>query len=267
MAIPTPAPASPGAGLRDRVCVVTGGTRGIGAAIARGLAGAGARVVVFGRDPERLDRFAERTRAEYGAAVLALAVDVADDGGVERAFARVVDTWGTVHALVNNAGVTKVGASLDYDLADWRRILDVNVTGLFACCQQAARVMAGAGGGSIVNIASIASFVGQPERAAYVASKSAVLGVTKALAVEWGPLGIRVNAIAPGYIETDIVADLFRRGVLRRDLIESRTPLRRLGAPEDLVAGALYLLSEQASFATGQVLTLDGGWLANGYIR
>lgn len=253
--------------LAGKVCIVTGGARGIGAAIASGLAAAGARLAVFGRDEARLGEFAERVRAEHQAQVLPLTADIADEAAVDTAFARVLDTWGAVDALVNNAGITKVGPSLSYDLADWRRILDINVTGLFICSQRAARAMAEAGGGSILNIASISSFIGQPERAAYVASKSAVVGITKALAVEWGPLNIRVNAIAPGYIKTDLVADLVERGVLDPAVIEARTPLRRLGTTDDLVGGALFLLSEQSAFATGQVLTLDGGWLANGYLR
>jgi 3-oxoacyl-[acyl-carrier protein] reductase len=248
-----------------QVAVVTGGTRGIGAAIARGLAAAGAKLAVFGQDEDRLAGFSEHTRSEFGGEVLGLAVDVGDPASVGAAFTRILEEWGTVDALVNNAGINKVGPALEYDLADWQRILDVNVTGLFACSQQAGRIMAERGRGSILNIASMSSFIGQPERTAYVASKSAVVGITRSLAVEWGQLGIRINAIAPGYIETDIVADLVERGILRKDVIEERTPLRRLGTPEDIVGGALYLLSDHASFATGQVLTLDGGWIANGY--
>jgi NAD(P)-dependent dehydrogenase (short-subunit alcohol dehydrogenase family) len=152
-------------------------------------------------------------------------------------------------------------------LADFRRIIDINLTGVFICSQQAARIMHKAGHGSILNIASVSSFVGQPERAAYGASKTAVVGLTRSLAVEWGPAGVRVNAIAPGYIKTDMVADLISRGVLPSDSLVARTPLRRMGTTEDLIGGALYLLSDLSSFVTGQTLQLDGGWLANGYYK
>jgi NAD(P)-dependent dehydrogenase (short-subunit alcohol dehydrogenase family) len=247
------------ASFRDRVYVVTGGTRGIGAAIARGLVDAGARVCVLARNVDGLAAMGER--------ILGISVDVADTAAVARAFTRVVDSWGRLDGLVNNAGINKVGRSLDVDPTDFARILDVNVTGLFACSQAAARTMAARGGGAIVNIASMTSFVGQPERAAYIASKSAVLGLTRALAVEWGPIGIRVNAVAPGYIKTDLTDDLVSRGVLQVDVIEGRTPLRRFGTPSDVVGAVLFLLSDQAGFATGQALTVDGGWTANGYFR
>lgn len=253
--------------LEGHVVVVTGGGSGIGAAIAEGLIRSGAKVSVWGRDSDRLDAFAERMTAKYGFTPLSVSANVADEASVEVAFARVVDAWGTVDGLVNNAGISKVGPSTEFAVVDFRRIIDVNVTGLFLCSQQAARIMKIAGGGSILNIASISSFIGQPERAAYVASKSAVAGLTRSLAVEWGELGIRVNAIAPGYIETDLVADLVSRGVLSTQTISARTPLRRMGQTEDLVGGALYLLSDVSSFATGQILQIDGGWLANGYFK
>lgn len=253
--------------LESRVIVVTGGGSGIGSAIAEGLVRSGAHVSVWGRDGARLDAFADRMAATYGTAPLAIAANVVDEASVEAAFSRVVGEWGTVDGLVNNAGISKVGPSTEFELADFRRIIDVNVTGLFLCSQQAARIMREVRRGSILNIASISSFIGQPERAAYVASKSAVAGLTRSLAVEWGELGIRVNAIAPGYIETDLVADLVGRGVLSTDAIAARTPLRRMGQTGDLVGGALYLLSDMASFVTGQVLQIDGGWLANGYFK
>jgi NAD(P)-dependent dehydrogenase (short-subunit alcohol dehydrogenase family) len=245
------------ASIADRVYVVTGGTRGIGAAIAQGLLDAGARVCIMARDPEPGD----------GEQTLGVAVDLGDAATVAGAFDRVVARWGRIDGLVNNAGISKVGPAMDFDLADFARILDVNVTGLFACSQAAARVMAKQGGGSIVSIASMTSFTGQPERAAYIASKSAVLGLTRALANDWGPLGIRVNAVAPGYIRTDLTGDLIERGVLDVAAIESRAPLRRFGNPSDVVGAVLFLLSDQAGYATGQALVVDGGWTVNGYFK
>ncbi|ASW55490.1 SDR family NAD(P)-dependent oxidoreductase [Plantactinospora sp. KBS50] len=254
-----PAAAGPHA---DRVYVVTGGTRGIGAAITRGLLEAGARVCVVARDPDGVARFNDGTGRTMG-----VAIDLADPAAVPDAFAAVLDRWGRFDGVVNNAGITKVGDSLEFPLDDFARILDVNVTGVFACAQAAARIMAERGGGSIVSIASMTSFTGQPQRAAYIAAKSAVLGLTRALATEWGPLGIRVNAIAPGYIRTDLTEDLIERGVLRLDVIEGRTPLRRFGSTADVVGAALFLLGGQSSFTTGQALVVDGGWTVNGYWR
>ena len=242
---------------------------GLGLSMGKRFLELGASLAICGRREEVLKQAAaelEQKAASGGSGRVAWQrCDIRDAAAVD---AMLDALWaeGPLDALVNNAGITKIGPSMDYATTDWRRILDVNVTGLFLCSQHAARRMSKNGGGSILNIASISSFTGQPQRAAYVASKSAVLGMTRALAVEWGPIGIRVNALAPGYIETDLVADLVERGVLRKGLIEARTPLRRLGTPQDLVDGALYLLSERAAFATGQVLTIDGGWLANGYI-
>jgi NAD(P)-dependent dehydrogenase (short-subunit alcohol dehydrogenase family) len=250
--------------LDGKVVVITGGSRGMGLAMARGAHAAGAAVVAVAQDPDRLRSVAEEAGAA-GARIQTVAADLADDDERARAFAEIVDRHGRIDGLVNNAGVTKVAPSIDYDLADLRRILEVNVTAVFACAQAAARAMPE--GGAIVNTASLSSFIGQPERAAYVASKTAVLGLTRALAVEWGERGIRVNAIAPGYIETDITADLLRRGVLDRSVIEGRTPVRRFGTPEDVVGATLFLLSDASSFVSGATLSIDGGWLANGYIR
>lgn len=253
--------------LTGQVCLVTGGTRGIGATLALAAASSGATVCVLGRDEERLKTFVSAAHAQVGNRIDGKVADITDASSVFAAVAEILDTYGPISALVNNAGISKVGSSLDYDLADFTRILDVNVTGLFACSQAVARQMAGNGGGSIVNIASISSFIGQPQRAAYVASKSAVLGLTRALAVEWGSLGIRVNAIAPGYVRTDLTEELLRRQVLSEDLIAGRTPLGRFGETSDLVGALLFLLSTNSAFMTGQVVTVDGGWLANGYFQ
>lgn len=250
--------------LKGKNIVVTGGSRGMGLSMVRGAHAAGATVTIVARDADRLDAVVREARAA-GATVHAVAADLAEDDQRDAAFERIVADHGHIDGLVNNAGITKVAPSIDYSLADLRRILDVNVTALFACSQAAARAMPE--GGAIVNTASLSSFIGQPERAAYVASKTAVLGLTRALAVEWGPLGIRVNAIAPGYIETDLTGDLLRRGVLDRGVVEARTPLRRFGMPDDVVGATLFLLSDLSAFVSGATLSVDGGWLANGYIR
>lgn len=250
--------------LTGKVIVVTGGSRGMGLAMVKGAHAAGATVAVVARDAGRLDSVVEEA-ASSGATIYGIPADIADDAQRDSAFQRIVSEHGRIDGLVNNAGITKVAPSINYDIADLRRILEVNVTAVFGCSQAAARAMPN--GGAIVNTASLSSFIGQPERAAYVASKTAVLGLTRALAVEWGPLGIRVNSIAPGYIETDLTGDLLRRGILDRDVVEGRTPLRRFGAPDDVVGATLFLLSDQSAFVSGATLSIDGGWRANGYIR
>ena len=258
------APGSTNIDLAGKVIVVTGGSRGMGISMVQGIVAAGGRVAIIARDAARLEGI-ENSANEAGSDIRTFAADIADPDDVKRVFEEIHTTYGRIDGLVNNAGITKVGPSIDYDIADLQRILAVNVTGLFACSQAAAGLMPD--GGAIVNTASLSSFVGQPERAAYVASKTAVLGMTRALAVEWGPLGIRVNAIAPGYIETDLTRDLLDRGVISRELIEGRTPLRRFGQPDDVVGAVLFLLSPLSAFVTGATLSIDGGWLANGYIR
>ncbi|WP_167133091.1 SDR family NAD(P)-dependent oxidoreductase [Paramicrobacterium chengjingii] len=250
--------------LTGKIIVVTGGSRGMGLAMVKGAHAAGATVMVVARDEDRLDSIVGEA-ASFGATIFGIPADIADDAQRDSAFQRIVSEHGRIDGLVNNAGITKVAPSINYDIADLRRILEVNVTAVFGCSQAAAQAMPN--GGAIVNTASLSSFIGQPERAAYVASKTAVLGLTRALAVEWGPLGIRVNSIAPGYIETDLTGDLLRRGVLDRDVVAGRTPLRRFGAPDDVVGATLFLLSDLSTFVTGATLSIDGGWLANGYIR
>ncbi len=255
---------SVGFDLADKVTVITGGSRGMGLAMVKAAQSAGSTVIVLARDADRL-RAVVDDAAAAGATIRGISVDLSVDDARDRAFEQVRADYGRIDGLVNNAGITKVAPSIDYDLADLRRILELNVTAVFACSQAAAQSMPD--GGSIVNTASLSSFIGQPERAAYVASKTAVLGLTRSLAVEWGPVGIRVNAIAPGYIETDLTLDLMQRGILNQGIVEGRTPLRRFGVPDDVVGATLFLLSDLSSFVTGATLSIDGGWLANGYIR
>ena len=253
--------------LSERVVIVTGGATGIGATLAEGLLASGARVSVWGRDSAKLDRFTARMQGSHATEPLACAVDVTDAASIELGVTKVLDRWGYVNGLVNGAGSMKVGDSVDFEEADFRAIVDVNLVGTFLCSQRVGRVMRDAGGGNIVNIGSMATFVGQPRRAAYSAAKAGIAGITRTLAVEWGPHGIRVNAIAPGYIETGMALENARRGLLPLDKVLSRTPLGRIGQPDELVPAALYLLSDVSSFVTGTVIPIDGGWLANGYVE
>ncbi len=253
--------------LSARSVIVTGGASGIGATLAEALLAAGARVSVWGRDQARLDAFVERMAGRYAPDPLPHSVDVTDAASIDAALAEVVEEWGRVDGLVNGAGTMKVGDSVDFAEADFRSIVDIHLVGAFLCSQRVARVMRESGGGSILNLGSMATFVGQPRRAAYSAAKTGIAGLTKTLAVEWGPDAIRVNAIAPGYIATGMAMENVRLGVLPLDKVLSRTPLRRMGEPEELVPLSLYLLSDVAAFVTGTIIPVDGGWLANGYVE
>lgn len=253
--------------LSTRAFIVTGGASGIGATLAEGLLAAGARVSVWGRDQAKLDAFTARVAGRYAHEPLALPVDVTDTASIDAGLARVLEEWARVDGLINGAGSMKVGDSVDVAAEDFRTIVDVNLVGAFLCSQRVARAMRETGGGSILNLGSLATNVGQPRRAAYSAAKSGLAGITKTLAVEWGPEGIRVNAIAPGYIATGMAMENVRLGVLPLDKLLSRTPLRRMGEPEELVPLSLYLLSDVSAFVTGTIIPIDGGWLANGYVE
>jgi 3-oxoacyl-[acyl-carrier protein] reductase len=245
------------AALADRVAIVTGATRGIGRAIADELAGGGATVVVNARDADA----AEAVAAELGG--LAAPADVSTPPGCEAVVAAALDAFGRVDILVNNAGASVAAPAEEMSLEDWQRIVDLNLTGPFLLCRQAGRAMLAAGRGSIVNVASVAAFTTPPRRVGYVAAKAGLVAMTKVLAAEWAP-AVRVNAVAPGYVETDLVADLLDRGVVDRSRIEARSPYGRLGLPVEVGRAVAYLASDQSEYVTGVTLPVDGGWLVYG---
>ncbi|MDI2127386.1 SDR family NAD(P)-dependent oxidoreductase [Yinghuangia seranimata] len=240
----------------DRVCVVTGGTRGIGLATARALAETGATVVLTGRDEAAAKDAAARVAAEYGVPVSGRALEVTDSTAVRALFADVAREHGTVDCLVANAGVLEdalIGMIRD-DLVD--RMLGTNVAGTLACLQAAARVMMRKRQGAIVLLASIVGERGNAGQAAYAASKGAVSALTKSAAKELGRYGIRVNAVAPGVIRTDMIAHL------PDDLVAARTadtPLGRVGTADDVARAIRFLCGPDAAFVTGQILGVDGG--------
>jgi len=248
--------------LTGKVAVVLGGTSGIGRALSLGLAEAGADVVASSRSPEPVDAVAREIEAR-GRRTLRIVTDVMDRSALEAALAATVDSLGQVDILVNCAGRTKRVPVLEMDEADWDAIIATNLTGTLRACQVFGRHMVARRAGRIVNIASLASFVGLKDVAAYTASKHGVAGLTKALAVEWAPFGVAVNAIAPGVFPTPLNEKLLN-GTPRGQEFVTRTPMGRFGRVEELQGAAVFLASDAASFVTGEVLVVDGGFLASG---
>jgi NAD(P)-dependent dehydrogenase (short-subunit alcohol dehydrogenase family) len=247
--------------LEGKVAVVTGSTRGIGRAIAEGLAGAGAAVAVNGRNTETTQAAAAEMAAS-GARTLPVAADVSKAFEVERLISLTVATFGRLDILVNNAGISPYyKAAETVTEAEWDEIMRVNLKGVFLCCQAAGRVMIPQKSGRIINISSIGGQVALPKLLAYTAAKGAVNQLTRALAVEWAAYGILVNVIAPAFVETDLTKGLRKNPKLRDDLIR-QVPLGRLGESSEVVGAAIYLASDAASYVTGHVLNIDGGWLA-----
>jgi NAD(P)-dependent dehydrogenase (short-subunit alcohol dehydrogenase family) len=248
--------------LKDKNAVVIGGTSGIGLALAKGLAEAGANVVPTGRrEPET--RAAASAVEGMGRKSLAVTCDVTDSASLERLLADVRAKVGDVHILVNCAGRTKRTPTLDVPEEEWAAIMETNLNGTMRACRVFGRHMIERGYGRIINIASLASFVGLFEVAAYCASKGAVASLTKALALEWAKHGVCVNAIAPGVFRTELNSALLDGTERGREFL-LRTPMRRFGKVEELVGAAVFLASDAASYVSGHLLVVDGGFLASG---
>jgi len=248
--------------LTGRRALVTGASRGIGRSIAVALARAGADVAVTARDPADL---ADTTVAvlALGRRAVALPLDVTDVAACRQAVDEAAAELGGLDILVNNAGTEEVRPSLEVDEALWDRILDTNLKGAFFCAQAAAqRMKDDRCGGAIVNLCSLTSHVGVPTAVAYGASKSGLLGMTRALAAEWAPLGIRVNAIAPGYFRT-AMTDVFYRDTGWQAAMLGKIPLGRFGELDDLAGAAVFLASPASAYVTGHCLAVDGGFLAS----
>jgi NAD(P)-dependent dehydrogenase (short-subunit alcohol dehydrogenase family) len=248
--------------LHGKVAVVVGGTSGIGRAIAHGLAEAGADVVPTSRRAEQVEAAAAEIE-ERGRRALRVTSDVSDRASLEHVLEETVRTFGHVDILVNSAGRTKRAPTLSFSEEDWNAIFETNLTGTLRACQVFGRHMLEREYGRIINIASLSTFVALYEVAAYSASKAAVASLTKSLAIEWSPGGVNVNAIAPGVFRTPLNEKLLDETERGREFL-TRTPMKRFGKVEELAGAAVFLASDAASFVTGEILTVDGGFLASG---
>ena len=246
--------------LTGRVAVVTGGNGGIGLGMARGLAAAGARVVVAARNAEK----AEAAVAELGAQSAFIALDVADESSCRAMIDQTEKRFGRLDILVNNAGTSIRKPPESYTVAEWHAVLDTNLTGAFLCSQAAHPVMKRRGGGKIINIGSMFALFGSAYAAPYAASKGALVQLTKSLAAAWAADNIQVNAVLPGWIDTELTRDARRQVAGLHERVLARTPAGRWGVPEDLAGIAVFLASPASDFITGTAIPVDGGFSAMG---
>jgi NAD(P)-dependent dehydrogenase (short-subunit alcohol dehydrogenase family) len=248
--------------LSGRKAVIVGGSSGIGLTIAAGLQEAGAEIAILSRNAEKLKRAADSLREQSGRTVHAFSVDVTDWVQFQKTIARIDQEFGPVDILVNSQGTTDIRPAVDVQESGFNTVIATNLTSVFTSCQAFGSGMIGRGEGSIINIASLAAHRGWPKAAAYAASKHGVAGLTLTLAAEWAPHGVRVNAISPGFFMTALNRE--RMPQERKDNAIRRTPMGRFGELEELTQAAVYLASPGASFVTGAILNVDGGYLASG---
>jgi 2-deoxy-D-gluconate 3-dehydrogenase len=247
----------------DQIALVTGSGRGIGEAIALGLAAHGAHLVITDL-PDRLEpaqAVAETIRRDHGRRALVLPLDVTDLNSINATVAATVEHYGRLDILVNNAGINIPKFALEVTEEDWDRVLDIDLKGVFFCCQAAGRQMVAQRRGKIINIASQMGVVGYQRRAAYCSAKAGVVNLTRVLAFEWAQYGIRVNSIGPTFIETALSASFWQDAAFKADVL-SRIPLGYIGKPEDVVGAAIYLAAPASDLVTGHCLLVDGGWTA-----
>jgi 2-deoxy-D-gluconate 3-dehydrogenase len=242
--------------LTGKVAIVTGGNGGIGYGIARGLAEAGATIVIAARDP---DKNAQATAAlrETGVKAMSIAADVRDEASVQAMVQAAVEAFGRVDILVNNAGINIRKAPQDYTLEEWQQVMSTNLTGVFLCSRAVYPFMVKAGGGKVINIGSMTSIFGSNVSAAYAATKGGVVQFTKSLAIFWAKDNIQVNAILPGWIHTDLTASASSE---RYHFIRSRIPHGRWGEPDELAGAAVFLAGRASDYVTGIALPVDGGY-------
>lgn len=250
--------------LTGKTSLVTGAGRGIGRSIALGLAEAGSNLVLCSRSPDELEAVATEVRA-LGVKALAISCDVTDPASIEAAVTATVEHFGAIDVLINNAGRTVKQPAEDLALSDWQAIINVNLTGVFLVAQAVGRQMIRQGSGRIINISSIAAKTAITGSVAYCASKGGVDMVTRVLAVEWARHGIQVNGLAPAYTETPLVKALTDTRADFADRVTSRTPMKRMARPDEMVGTAIFLASDASTYITGETVMVDGGWTAYGF--
>lgn len=253
-------------GLQGKVVFNTGAANGIGQAMSQAFARHGARLMLLDLDAQNLERARlELLSVHPDLEVETVLASITDDVAVEAAMQTCIKRFGRVDVLLNNAGISMNKPSLEVTGEEWRRAIDIDLSGVFYCSQAAGKRMVQQGGGVILSTASMFGLISAARRAAYCASKAAVVSLCKTLAVEWAPHNIRVNSICPGYIQTALVEDLIARGALDAQVITQRTPLNRLGSPAEIAEMALFLASDAAAYVTGHAMVADGGFTANGF--
>ncbi|MFL6647819.1 MAG: SDR family NAD(P)-dependent oxidoreductase [Sulfurifustaceae bacterium] len=247
--------------LHGKVAVITGGNGGIGLGMARGLASAGAKIVVAARDADK-SRAAVAELENRGAEVMAVALDVTDEASAARAVAAVVERFGRIDILVNNAGINLRAPPQDLPVEDWHKVIETNLTGAFLCAKAVYPIMKKNGGGKIINIGSMLSIFGMGPAPAYGASKGGIVQLTKSLACAWAPDNIQANAVLPGWIDTELTRGARRQVAGLHDYVLARTPARRWGTMDDLAGIAVFLASPASDFVTGAAIPVDGGYAA-----
>jgi NAD(P)-dependent dehydrogenase (short-subunit alcohol dehydrogenase family) len=248
--------------IREQTAIVTGASSGLGVTFAETLAERRVNLVIVARRYEKLVKVADEISSKYGVKVVPVRADVSQEDQVINMVRTAIEKFGSIEILVNNAGTASLSPSIDMSLEEWKKVIDVNLTGVFLCARTVAREMIKKKYGKIVNIASIYGAVGDIfPTAPYYASKGAVINLTRALAIEWAPYKINVNAIAPGFFPSEMTETVFRDEKTLKYIL-SRTPLGRTGEPLDLKAAITYLASPASNYVTGQTLFIDGGWTA-----
>lgn len=248
--------------IKGQTAIVTGASSGLGVTFAETLAERGVNLIIAARRYEKLVKVAEELSSEHDVEVIPVKTDVTQEKQVINMVKTAIDKFGSLEILVNNAGIASLSPSVDMSLEEWKKVIDVNLTGVFLCARTAAREMIKKKYGKIVNIASIYGAVGDIFPAApYYASKGAVINLTRSFAIEWTPYKINVNAIAPGFFPSEMTAPIFKDEKALKHIL-SRTPLGRTGEPLDLKAALIYLSSPASNYVTGQTIFVDGGWTA-----
>ena len=248
--------------IKGHAAIITGASSGLGMTFAEALAECGANVVLAARRIERLEKLADTLTRKYGVKAIPVKTDVSQESDVLRMVKTAVEKFGSLEILVNNAGIASLSPSVDMTVEEWKKVIDVNLTGVFLCARTAAREMIKKEYGKIVNIASIYGAVGDIFHAApYYASKGAVINLTRAFAIEWAQYKINANAIAPGFFPSEMTEQVFKDENALKHIL-SRTPLGRVGEPRDLKTVLLYLASPASNYVTGQTIFVDGGWTA-----